>query len=61
MAGPHVAGLVALVLSANTDLRGNTNRIEEILESTADPKPEVDECRNINENWCQTQFLVMAE
>ncbi|MBK7095457.1 MAG: S8 family serine peptidase [Saprospiraceae bacterium] len=49
MAGPHVAGVVALVLSANTDLRGNTNRIEEILESTADPKPEVDECRNINE------------
>ena len=49
MAGPHVAGVVALVLSANPDLRGNTNIIQEILESTADPKPEEDICRNIFE------------
>lgn len=35
MAGPHVAGLVALVISANPALRGNVDRIEEIIELSA--------------------------
>ena len=35
MAGPHVAGLVALVISANPDLAGNVDRIEEIIEQSA--------------------------
>lgn len=35
MAGPHVAGLVALVISANPELAGNVDRIEEIIEQSA--------------------------
>jgi len=35
MAGPHVAGLVALVLSANPALAGHVDDIEEIVEQTA--------------------------
>lgn len=35
MAGPHVAGLVALILSANPGLRGEVDVIEEIITSTA--------------------------
>ncbi len=35
MAGPHVAGLVALVLSANPGLAGNVDLIEEIVQETA--------------------------
>jgi serine protease AprX len=35
MAGPHVAGLVALIISANPALEGNVDRIEEIMELTA--------------------------
>lgn len=35
MAGPHVAGLVALVISANPNLRGDVETIEEIIKSTA--------------------------
>jgi hypothetical protein len=35
MAGPHVAGLVALIISANPNLAGQVDRIEEIIESTA--------------------------
>lgn len=49
MAGPHVAGVVALMLSANPELRGNTALIEEILITTADPKTDIDTCRNISE------------
>ncbi|HEX2979978.1 MAG TPA: S8 family serine peptidase [Anaerolineaceae bacterium] len=36
MAGPHVAGVVALMWSANPALIGNIDRTEEILDQTAD-------------------------
>ena len=35
MAGPHVAGLVALILSANPSLAGHVDDIEDIVEKTA--------------------------
>ncbi|MBK9109899.1 MAG: S8 family peptidase [Saprospiraceae bacterium] len=35
MAGPHVAGLVALMISANPLLSGQVERIEQIIEETA--------------------------
>jgi serine protease AprX len=35
MSGPHVAGLVALIISANPTLAGNVDRIEEIIEQSA--------------------------
>jgi serine protease AprX len=35
MAGPHVAGLVALIISANPSLRGDVDRIEDIIEQSA--------------------------
>ncbi|MBK7013092.1 MAG: S8 family serine peptidase [Xanthomonadales bacterium] len=37
MAGPHVAGVVALLMSANPSLRGNPARVEQILRDTAIP------------------------
>ncbi len=37
MAGPHIAGVVALIWSANPDLIGNIDRTEEILVETATP------------------------
>jgi hypothetical protein len=37
MAGPHVAGLVALLISANPDLAGRVDLIEQIIEETAVP------------------------
>jgi subtilisin family serine protease len=37
MAAPHVAGLIALLLSAQPALRGDVNRIEQILRQTALP------------------------
>ena len=41
MAGPHVAGLVALMISANPALRGQVDSIEAILYRTATPPPAV--------------------
>jgi serine protease AprX len=35
MAGPHVAGLVALVISANPGLAGQVAKIEDIIQKTA--------------------------
>ncbi|OGV40467.1 MAG: hypothetical protein A2X46_07335 [Lentisphaerae bacterium GWF2_57_35] len=35
MAGPHVAGLTALILSAHPGLRGQVDRIENLIEQTA--------------------------
>jgi subtilisin family serine protease len=37
MAGPHVAGLAALIISANPALRGHVGTIEDIIEQTATP------------------------
>jgi subtilisin family serine protease len=44
MAGPHVAGLVALVISANPALAGNVDRIEEIIELSAAKKTTTEGC-----------------
>ncbi len=44
MAGPHVAGLVALVISANPKLAGNVDRIEDIIEQSAVPKTTNEGC-----------------
>jgi subtilisin family serine protease len=38
MAGPHVAGAVALIICANPELAGKVDLIEDILEQTAVPK-----------------------
>jgi serine protease AprX len=37
MSGPHVAGVVALIISANPALRGDVDTIEDIIEQTAVP------------------------
>lgn len=37
MAGPHVAGLVALIISAHPALRGQVDAIEQLIEQTALP------------------------
>ncbi len=44
MAGPHVAGLVALMLSANPDLAGHVDTIERMIEETAVPLFDGDNC-----------------
>ena len=44
MAGPHVAGLVALIISANPALAGNVDEIEDIIEQTAIPKTTTEMC-----------------
>lgn len=44
MAGPHVAGAVALMISANPALRGQVELIEEILKKTAEPKTTEQDC-----------------
>ena len=44
MAGPHVAGLVALIISANPALAGNVDLIEDIIEQTAVPKTTNEGC-----------------
>jgi subtilisin family serine protease len=44
MAGPHVAGLVALLVSANPRLAGLVNRLEDIIEQTAVKKTTTEGC-----------------
>jgi Subtilase family len=44
MAGPHVAGLVALLISTDPLLRGNVDRLEDIIEQTAVRKTTTEGC-----------------
>ncbi len=48
MAGPHVAGLVALILSANPELEGEVTTIEEIIRQTADIKYSDQDCGGVS-------------
>ena len=47
MAGPHVVGLVALLLSAHPELRGQVDTIEYIIESSAVPRTDSQSCGDI--------------
>ena len=47
MAGPHVAGVVALMISANPDLAGQVDTIESIIERTAVPKTTDQQCGDV--------------
>ena len=47
MAGPHVAGLVALMWSANAKVIGNTKLTEDILKRTALPKTTTQSCGGV--------------
>jgi subtilisin family serine protease len=44
MAGPHVAGLVALLLQARPALRGNVDAIERVIRETAVPLSSAQDC-----------------
>ncbi|MCB0530892.1 MAG: S8 family peptidase [Lewinellaceae bacterium] len=48
MAGPHVAGVVALVISARPDLAGEVDLIEDIIEQTAVPGYDTVNCGNVS-------------
>ncbi len=48
MAGPHVAGLVALVLSAAPELEGEVGILEDIIEQTARPRFDGGNCMDNN-------------
>ena len=48
MAGPHVAGMVALIISANPNLAGRVEEIEDIIEATAVPKTDTMDCGGIS-------------
>ena len=48
MAGPHVAGAVALIISANPELAGDVDAIENILEQTAVGKMTDEDCGDID-------------
>lgn len=47
MAGPHAAGLVALIISANPELAGQVDVIEDIIIQSAVPKTTDEECGGI--------------
>ena len=47
MAGPHVAGLVALLISAQPCLRGNVDAIEQYIIDTAAPQTSTQTCGGI--------------
>jgi len=44
MATPHVAGLVALLISSDPSLAGDVDRIEEIIRESARPKTSSQQC-----------------
>lgn len=48
MAGPHVAGAVALLISANPELAGQVEAIEALLESTAKPMLSDQDCGGVS-------------
>ena len=48
MSGPHVAGVVALMISANPQLAGQVEVIESIIETTARPKTTTQDCGNLS-------------
>ncbi len=48
MAGPHVAGLVALLISANPKLAGQVEQIESIIEETAKPMQSDQNCGGVS-------------
>ena len=48
MAGPHVAGLVALLLDARPDLIGKVGAIRSIIEAAADPINSAETCGGIS-------------
>ncbi len=50
MAGPHTAGAVALIISANPDLAGQVEAIEKLLESTAVAKTAEEDCGDLSGN-----------
>lgn len=50
MAGPHVAGVVALMISANPELAGQVDLIERIIEETAVPMVDTVACGSIAGN-----------
>jgi subtilisin family serine protease len=47
MAGPHVAGLVALLISAHPELKGQVDGIERIIEHTAVPRTSSQSCGSV--------------
>jgi len=47
MAGPHVAGLIALLISAQPCLRGNVDAIEQYIIDTAAPQTSTQTCGGI--------------
>ncbi|MDX1479695.1 MAG: S8 family peptidase, partial [Saprospiraceae bacterium] len=49
MAGPHVAGTVALIISANPDLAGQVGVIEDIIRSTAIPLVTTQVCDSLSD------------
>jgi serine protease AprX len=48
MAAPHVAGLVALLISAEPDLAGHVDGIEEIIRASAVPRTTAQECGSVS-------------
>jgi len=50
MAGPHVAGVVALMISANPDLAGHVDTIEHIIEQTAVQLVTEQECGGLTDS-----------
>ncbi len=48
MAGPHVAGVAALVFSAHPGLRGQVDRVERLITRTATPRTSAQTCGGVS-------------